>query len=266
MDNKNLINFPGDPMDSAIYRIYPLNVFLGMLPGKDRLSNPNTWQDPLDNFLLRQTQINTTDGEIIDTTSLGNGWYVQCWSLQKNSAAMWHLYGMYKDLSCQGGLAIINPKNYSECSIQVKSTPRKILNHFSEVLDNTEVNLFCGYVRYLEEYEFENILSNYKFADFLFSGNQNLFAEFMCLKRMAFSHEQEVRFIYQDITVDSTHPFSNHKEYNFDPNTLFDEIVIDPRLKDWELEKVKDSLTKGGITLDIKQSDLYKRKLFQMIF
>ncbi|WP_323484072.1 hypothetical protein [Polynucleobacter sp. MG-28-Ekke-A2] len=237
-----------------------------ILLGKDRLANPNTWPDPLDNFLLRQTQINTSDGEVIDPTSLGNGWYAQCWSLQKNSAAMWHLYGTYKDLSGQGGLATINPQNYAQCSIQVSSTPRKILDHFYGVLENSKANLFCGYVRYIEEYEFENLLSRYKFADFLFPGNQRLFAEFMCLKRMAFSHEQEVRFIYQDINIDFSQPWSMYREYDLNPNVLFNGVVLDPRLKNWESEKIKNLLLTSGIMLNIQQSDLYERKLFQMPF
>lgn len=266
MNNQSLINFPGDPLDTPIYRIYPLDIFLKIIYGKDRLSNPNTWPDPLDNFLLRQTHIKTLEGEIIDPTSLGNGWYVQCWSQQVNSAAMWGLYGDYKDLSGQGGLALINPQNYAKCSVQVSSTPRKLLEYFSSILPYSKSNLFCGYVRYIEEYEFENKLSTHKFGDFLEPNSQKLFADFMCLKRMAFAHEQEIRFIYQDITVDYENLLSNYYEYDFDPNTLFNEIVLDPRLKDWECQDVKATLITKGLTLNIKQSDLYKRKLFQMSF
>ena len=186
--------------------------------------------------------------------------------MQENSAAMWHLYGVYNNLSRQGGLASINPQNFVKCSIQVKSTPRKILSYLSQVLVNAEENLFCGHVRYIEEHEFDVRIRGYKFKDFLEQAGQKRFAEFMCFKRIAFNHEQEIRFIYQDITVDSTQPSSDFHEFTLDPNFLFDEIVLDPRLADWECSKVKESLLINGITLNIRQSDLYKKRTFNIPF
>lgn len=262
-----LINFPVDPLDTPVYRIYPYRIFLQIIQTqKDRLSSPNTWPDPLDNFLLRQTQVIDSDGVSLDPSALANGWYVQCWSLQQNSDAMWRLYGAYKSLAGQGGLASINPQNFVECSVQVKSTPRKLLKYLTETLSHTTDNLFCGYVQYIEEHEFHAKISGRKYNDFLMAGGQKLLAEFMCLKRMAFAHEQEIRLIYQDITVDVAHPPSNFHEFAFDPNTLFDEIVLDPRLNDWEYDQVSRSLLSNGITLNVRQSDLYKGKLFRMPF
>lgn len=267
MSNKGLINFPGDPLDVPIYRIYPFDIFLAMVSQKkDRLSSPNTWLDPFDNFLLRQTYVTTSNGDFLDPASLANGWYVQCWSLQENSAAMWHLYGTYSSLVGEGGLATINPQNYIKCGIQVKSSPRKLLRHLSSELSNSADNLFCGHVRYMEEYEIESVINDCKFKDFLESDGGSRFAEFMCFKRMAFEHEREIRFIYQDITIDSNKSFSKFHEFSFDPNTLFDEVVLDPRLDDSECKKVTERLQANGVALSIRQSNLYQKRHFQLPF
>jgi hypothetical protein len=81
-------------------------------------------------------------------------------------------------------------------------------------------------------------------------------------KRSEFEHEHEVRILRMDPTdVKPQKPF----EVSFNPQTLFDEIVIDPRTTDDQYQKSKILLINAGADeSNIRKSQLYTMNRFKI--
>jgi len=81
----------------------------------------------------------------------------------------------------------------------------------------------------------------------------------LLMKREAFSHEAEMRLIYQETeTADHEDLWS----FPVDPTALFDEICFDPRLPNVCFEVLKQSLlSKYQFAGTIRKSDLYRLPL-----
>lgn len=73
------------------------------------------------------------------------------------------------------------------------------------------------------------------------------------MKRKPFAHEMEVRPI-----VFLDHDAGDGLLYDIDPDNMFDEFVIDPRLEKKEVSNVITKLLRGGADpKKVKQSLLY---------
>ncbi|MGP7977833.1 MAG: DUF2971 domain-containing protein, partial [Desulfobaccales bacterium] len=82
------------------------------------------------------------------------------------------------------------------------------------------------------------------------------FAKLLFMKRLEFSHENEVRTLVND-TV-GTKGDKGYYRIMFDYQSVFEDICIDPRLDDKEYQRVKNDIQSMGCTLPITQSELYK--------
>lgn len=77
-------------MDTRIYRIFPISRFIQVLTTKTlTLVKPKKWDDPFENALLSATFV--VGGE---TTSFAakESVYGQCWTLHRETDAMWRIY------------------------------------------------------------------------------------------------------------------------------------------------------------------------------
>ncbi|MEV9163034.1 hypothetical protein AB0127_24600, partial [Klebsiella pneumoniae] len=91
-------------------------------------------------------------------------------------------------------------------------------------------------------------------------GGQNTqFAEVLCTKRTAFSHENEIRLIVDDIG--HKHGRGGLYKINITPEELFEEICLDPRLSSSDFLNLRAEIQGMGVTTNIIQSDLYKLDL-----
>ena len=83
--------------------------------------------------------------------------------------------------------------------------------------------------------------------DVTIGGQGEKFADLLCIKREAFEHEKEVRLLFQDL--DPKRGAGALFRYKLNANCVFEEVVLDPRLKDGDASALKSKLLSAGCTL-----------------
>jgi hypothetical protein len=143
--------------DTYLYRYMSISQFLSLVEGRQlHLAKITSWDDTWEGALYKvPTQIE--DGEIhLPSHSMGDDMFGQCWSLFKDSDAMWRIYSP----NCEGIMIRTTAKKF--CSISLP--PISVL----------------GRVYYGTHLPYPNDVSTFDPA---------------LLKREAFEHEQEVRLL-----------------------------------------------------------------------
>lgn len=227
-----------DNWDCPIYRIYTFERFKELVTTKTNgLVNPAKWDDPFENFFLKQNAI-TSDGELVSLAPLYDSWYGQCWTKHRDSDAMWRIYSPNKD------------------GIRVATTIRKLFSSFYDVNDKfASLKFLIGTVEYVERSEIEKFLEHTSFIDLAHGGQPHKLARTLCIKRPEFSHESEVRLLFCD---NDNHGKNKVAIFPFNPDAILDEVAIDPRLRPDQFEKMKNEIMSLGCTIPIIQSDLYQ--------
>jgi hypothetical protein len=225
--------------DAQIYRVYSIKWFTDLITtNKNGLVNPSKWEDPFENFFL-QNQCVASDGTIVSLESLSNSWYGQCWTRNSDSDAMWRIYSSNKE------------------GVRVSTTIRKL---FSSLYDHNDkfsnLKYMIGSVEYLERTKIEQFLSNTTFTELAMGGQPHKFAKTLCIKRSEFSHENEVRLLFQD--VENNVGKNGVASFPFNHDMILDDVALDPRLSPADFQNVKSRLVKLGCKLPIIQSDLYQ--------
>ena len=106
-------------------------------------------------------------------------------------------------------------------------------------------------------------MSQLNFSDLSIGAGGERFADLLCIKREAFQHEDEVRLLFQDIDLGRGRLGTNGVfSYPLNPNCIFDEVVLDPRLSDSEAQAMTLQLEAAGCTLSITKSELYESPKF----
>jgi len=96
------------------------------------------------------------------------------------------------------------------------------------------------------------------------------FVQSLLIKRLSFGYEKEVRIIFSKPSTNEidlntiTNPWDNSDLFfvNIDPNTLFEEIEIDPWLRKEDYDKLKQEIVDLGYTGHITKSSLYDKPFF----
>lgn len=232
MAYRNLININNDILDKPIYRIMSINRFLQTLKKKTlTLVKPHKWDDPFENALLASS-FKASGGEL-GTISAKDSVYGQCWTLHRETDAMWRIYSQNKD------------------GVRVSTTPRKLLNALKDsVGEHPELKCFLGQVQYKRK---TALLESLKSIDLLSTDGSGI-AESLLYKRVEFSHEKEVRLIY---CGDDGKCSSDLYDFKIDPDSLFDRILFDPRMEDELKIAYKLAIAKKNCNVEIKRSALY---------
>ncbi|MGH1430678.1 MAG: DUF2971 domain-containing protein [Neptuniibacter sp.] len=230
MAYQDTLNIARKDLDKEIYRIMPIHRLLEAFDiGKLTLVKPEKWDDPFENLLLKGTA-KTTDGEIVDFSPIRDSVYGQCWTLHKETDAMWRIYSPDK----QGA--------------KVKTTIRKLLQSLqSQSGQFAKVHCFIGEVEYLSQKDLVSKLKNINILNTSGSG----IAESLIYKRVEFKHEKEIRLLY-------TGESGQFHQFKINPFDLFDEIVFDPRINNHLFESYRDSLAGKGYEKSIRQSVMYQ--------
>lgn len=234
---QNFLNMSATDFDTPIYRVFSKDRLFKVFQEKKLvLVRPKKWDDPFENFIMNST------GELVDGTRFRidsrDRFYGQCWTLQKESDAMWRIYAPKKD------------------GIKVKSTIKKLLTE----LYNTggpykAISCFIGKVEYFKKEKLkEQLQDSISISTLLTDPSCRSQASTLLLKRIAFRHEKEVRLIYYSPeSCDSDlHPI------DVDPHDLFDEITIDPRATYGDFRSWKEQLRSLGYRKKIIRSLLYQ--------
>jgi len=241
----NLLDI-SDP-SAPIYRILPKHRFMELLATrKNVLVRPRKWADPFENFFLRAV-IEEADGTKVSLENIAEGWYGQCWTMNEDTDAMWRIYSP-------------DPANDS---IKIKTTVQKLFGSFYQTSDKfAPLKFLMGKVRYQTEQQITDLMDTATFTDIAIGGQSTGFARLLCVKREAFSHENEVRLLYQD--VESSHTSDDLAFFDFDLNVLCDEAVLDPRMKPTDAATLQAEIEAAGCTLPISQSPLYRAPVFKL--
>jgi hypothetical protein len=229
-------------LEENIYRIFSIDKFKKTLESKKLcLVRPHKWQDPFENFLLNSVG-KLDDGTEVSFETIRNNYFGQCWTLKKECDGLWRNY-----------------KGSEPSAIKVKSSVEKLMNQFYNI-DNKfhMLSYFIGKVDYVTDTEIENYFKNE--IDIINFQSGVEFAQTLLIKRLSFSYEEEVRIIYSKSSQDKHD--SDLYFVDIDPNTLFEEIEIDPWLTKTEFEKLKQELIDLGYKGNITRSSLYDRPFF----
>jgi hypothetical protein len=241
-DFKNVVGI--DDLDLPIHRTYSKKWLLNLLTtGHDGLRNPSTWDDPFENFFLASGKVAMGGGELADLKSLACDWYGQCWTKHSNTDAMWRIYSADK----QG--------------VEARTTVRKLFNNLKKFQSSAwYLQFFIGCVKYVKQDEILDLMNKLSFADVAVGETGLGFVELLCIKREAFMHEAEIRILFQDI--DPKKGTKDTLSYPLDANSIFDQLILDPRLTHAEAESLEGDLQHAGCCLPIRRSDLYDAPSF----
>ncbi|WP_020590589.1 DUF2971 domain-containing protein [Kiloniella laminariae] len=221
---------------TKIYRIFPRHRFFELFfERKNTLVLPTKWDDPFENFILN-AQVQTADGKN-RKFHLHNKLYGQCWTLHKRSDAMWRIYSPNKD------------------AIRIRTTVGGLIDSLYSANKSPERDrCFIGKVTYPTDAELK------KFSQTVFKNglNECSIAQTLLVKRNAFEHENEVRLIFID--ADGVANKEGVYKYPFNPFSVFDQLVIDPRMSYKRYTNLKKEIIEktGFDATRIKRSLLYK--------
>ncbi|SNY98246.1 DUF2971 domain-containing protein [Halomonas sp. hl-4] len=235
LKTNNYINIDLNVKDQYIYRIISIERLIELFSNKKNvLVSPRKWEDPFENFILK-SKARLSDGEIADF-GFRDDFYGQCWTRHKASDAMWRIY---------------SPES---SGVRIRTTIPKLANSLAVGLQPWQnVQCFIGKVKYLNNKRMMD------FANTVFKGKINPeayeLAKTLLIKRPAFKHENEVRLLYFEKENGKS---GSIYEYDIDPHSLIDQIMIDPRLDCSEFRKVKaDIQSKTNFKGRILRSLLY---------
>ena len=218
-------------IDKPIYRIFPIGRFIQLLTSKElTLVNPKKWDDPFENALLSSKfMIGNSKATIAAKDSV----YGQCWTLHRETDAMWRIYSQNK------------------YSVRLMTTPRKLLEALKRhVGQYADVRCFIGKVQYKRK---DALLEIFKKINLLSTDGTGI-AESLLYKRPEFSHEREVRLIYSG---DDNGTASDIFSFKIEPNEIFDRILFDPRMDESLRKSYIVAIKKLGCDVETKRSVLY---------
>lgn len=218
-------------MDSRIYRIFPISRFIQVLTTKTlTLVKPKKWDDPFENTLLSSTFL--VGGEATSFAAKESV-YGQCWTLHRETDAMWRIYSHGKD------------------GVRVTTTPRKLLAALKEHVGmHANVKCFIGKVQYAKKTNLKDIFEK---IDLMKTDGSGI-AESLLYKRQEFAHEKEMRLIYAG---DDNQCENDIFSFGINPNELFDRILFDPRMERSLQKAYMDTLKSLGCEVEVRRSTLY---------
>jgi hypothetical protein len=231
----NYLDIPASQGDDFVYRIIKTCRLFDLLSAsKNVLVRPKLWDDPFENFILSSHFIR--NGERV-TIGHRDHFYGQCGTFQRASDAMWRIY---------------SPDSRA---IRIRSTIRRLAESLSTWRGHRAgQEAFIGRVRYLKS---QDLLA---FGRSLLQGHEgpltdrNL-ARTLLVKRPAFKHEREARLLF---TPQDFHRFkSDLLRYPVKPNSLIDQVMLDPRMGKAEAAILKQKIRAAGFAGEIKRSLLY---------
>lgn len=235
-------------LDTPVYRVFPRNRMLQVLNGKQlALVKPASWEDPFENFLLKAKA--HIGGEVASLEGLREKLYGQSWMACPESDAMWRIYSKVPTKDAPGLT--------DEVGFKVKTTVGKLFPALYNSSDKVpELCFWVGRVEYFTQGKLDALVAdNDLMSGWVTDPTARGHAQSLLIKRDAFEHEHEVRLIYDaNNKYDTTKPVYL---FNIDPNAIFEEIILDPRLSEAHCKELGAVVRGAGYTGPVSQSSLY---------
>lgn len=219
--NNNMRNITPSERDERIYRIVPFFRLEQMLQQrKNTLVKVFSWEDPYENFFYKQDF--ESNSYSISAEDLGKQIFGQCWSLFRDSDALWRIYSLDRQ------------------SVRIRTTIGKLYDS-AYIDDSCMVSTFIGKINY----QSKTVLNNWLKTAVPISPSdlRDMAVDSLFYKRSNFKHEKEVRLIYRTDST-SSEIFETIKQYDINVDDFIEEITFDPRCDDSYYKAFRDYLIK----------------------
>jgi len=227
----------GIDANTVIYRVFPFWRALQLFQTDElALVRPQLWDDPFENLILGGV-VRTASGDA-DMMSIRDGWYGQCWTTTPESDAMWRIYSGDKT------------------GVRLSTTVGKL---FQAVCPNpdewTWLKFFVGKVDYQTEQAMADWIATLSLSKLTAGAQAYDLAKTLLIKREAFTHEREVRVLFNDVHDTIKGPVAI---FPFAGGSLVDDVMLDPRLDLSMVRTISTAFKSAGYTGTIQQSHLYR--------
>lgn len=232
--NSRFINYKQEEIEKNIYRVFSFERLLELFNQQElTLVHPSLWEDPFENFFLNSEFTNAAGRTF--SLDLKYGVYGQCWSLSRESDAMWRIYSPDKR------------------GVKVRTTSRKLLSYLNDATVDYG-SAYIGKVNYLPKTKMNELCNDDNFIRSSLDSEQGI-ASTLLYKRREFSHENEVRLIHTKASCRE----GSDKVFSFsvNPMELVDQIVFDPRMNDDLFQVYKKHISDLGFKKSTVKSSLY---------
>jgi hypothetical protein len=257
----NLIGL--DNPDIQIYRTFRLRHLRQLLREKRlTLVAPALWDDPFENLIVSCVVTFLKDGRYQQKPfdQVRRPLFAQCWSLAAESDALWRVYStVIKDPASGRTMSVDNE------GVKIRTTARKLLTALWQASPPPpQESCFLGLVVYMPESDATQTVANEVGRCGLgaFLGGLG-HAKSLLIKREPFQHEREIRLVY--VENRQGHGKSPLFSIPTEPNIIFDEAILDPRLHIEDAREREAELQSLGFKGRIAKSDLYQKKLFEIV-
>lgn len=226
--------------DDNLWRIFPLERALQLFGNrKNVLVAPRKWDDPFENFIAR-CSVPVGRGVHASLGGLTRSFYGQCWCHSgQETDAMWRIYV---------------PK--TERGIRIRVRAGALFDTIYRPQDQTSsITCFLGRILYRSEKDLACWLSSLKVDEELLRPDALGIAEALLIKRCQFAHENETRLLFR--CPDNAYSGSDIIEFDCDPDTLVQHVLLDPRWSVVEAQLVEKQLRCLGYRGPIDHSTLY---------
>jgi hypothetical protein len=217
---------PGLDESTKLYRYMAFPRLVSLIEKNEvYLSRITTWEDTWE---LPSTRIPIElDGKLRQHFPIEALFFGQCWSLLQESDAMWRIYSTSKE-----GVVIQTTVGKFKLLKEVRRSA------LAEVIYYDDIRSALAEIRATREYE--------RFGEAF-------------LKRRAFEHEKEVRFVTaaDGHCHDSVRDNDNGLTLPVSPAEFIDGVTVDPRASDGHVELLQAYCRRSGLRCVPQKSNLY---------
>ena len=126
MPYNNFLHLLAADLDKPVYRIMPLKRLIECLVVKKlTLLKPKKWDDPFENWLLSAT-VEAASGELGTMQPIRNAVFGLCWTLHRETDAMWRIYSPKSDYQVVGAVVASAPQKNQRIQRRQTTLPRRL--------------------------------------------------------------------------------------------------------------------------------------------
>lgn len=235
----NWDEFSESDLDKPVFRIFSLEKFLTSLNSNSLFFvKPHLFEDPYEGFLLKKI-IKNSERKLSDF--LPCSYFVQCWTLHKESSLMWTAYAPNKD------------------GIMLETTLRQLVE-LRNLLNDHVSDVFLGRITYLKQEEIFSMFSRSQVESK--RDLSALVVNSLFVKREAFKEENEFRIVLQNNTTNLDNIQFSKVGFNLTQQNLFkmivNKVILDPRMTITQVREITKLIERFELEVHIVQSDLYQ--------